>query len=177
MTFFRRLFPTAIGGSFRSFLIGDVCQHCDTGNHPHRWSRYDGTGSWRMHRVWVGPEHDPINDYDSAFCRRNGWLSRHWFTVAAVAVVALIFVIGAIGEAFSGETAFPGKRCNGGARYEAMSEGADCFNPPLAPRNRPSCWAIRSAVHHYGEQFVEELARSHGASEAEIQRGKRCLKD
>jgi hypothetical protein len=30
----------------------------------------------------------------------------------------------------------PDPRCNTAARYEAMAEGADCFNPPARPAKR-----------------------------------------
>jgi hypothetical protein len=30
----------------------------------------------------------------------------------------------------------PDPRCNTAARYEAMAEGADCFNPPKWPKSK-----------------------------------------
>lgn len=91
MRVFSRLFPNAIGSSLRKFLFGERCQLCDDGSRRRRWSRYDGTGSWRMHTVHTGEGYDPINDYDSAFCQRNGWFSRHW-----VATALIVFVLAAI---------------------------------------------------------------------------------
>lgn len=91
---------------------------------------------------------------------------------------ALALVLLAIFGARADETAFPDKRCDGAGRYEAMSQGADCFNPPIFPRKRPSCWTINAAVHQYGSQYVEALARSKGATDADITREKkRCHLD
>jgi hypothetical protein len=66
------------------FFFGSPCELCQHGNRSHRWTRYDGTGSWRMHKVWVGPGHDWLFDYGSEYCARNGWFSRHWIMTTTI---------------------------------------------------------------------------------------------
>jgi hypothetical protein len=39
-----------------------------------------------------------------------------------------------------------------------------------------SCWAVRRAVAQYGVAAVEAWARSHGVSDKEIEKARRCLK-
>ncbi|HXB81714.1 MAG TPA: hypothetical protein VNX23_30580 [Bradyrhizobium sp.] len=39
-----------------------------------------------------------------------------------------------------------------------------------------SCWAVRKAVAQYGVAAVEAWARSHGVSDKEIEKARRCLK-
>jgi hypothetical protein len=39
--------------------------------------------------------------------------------------------------AFVALPAHPDPRCSTAARYEAMAEGADCFNPPQFPKPKP----------------------------------------
>ncbi len=65
------------------FLFGEQCPHCRESGNVHRWSRYDGTGSWRMHQ-W--------GHYESFFCERNGWFSRHWF-ITRVLIGAPSFLV------------------------------------------------------------------------------------
>jgi hypothetical protein len=38
--------------------------------------------------------------------------------------------------AFLSLPSHPDPRCNTAARYEAMAEGADCFNPPKIPKSK-----------------------------------------
>jgi hypothetical protein len=47
---------------------------------------------------------------------------------------------------------------------------------PDKPPPHWSCWLVRAAVAKYGEAYVAGMARAAGISEAEIERGKRCLK-
>jgi hypothetical protein len=39
-----------------------------------------------------------------------------------------------------------------------------------------SCWAVKKAVGQYGVAAVEAWARSHGFSDKEIEKARRCLK-
>jgi hypothetical protein len=39
-----------------------------------------------------------------------------------------------------------------------------------------SCWVVKKAVAQYGVAAVEAWARSHGISEKEIEKARRCLK-
>lgn len=87
MRVFSRLFPNAIGSSLRKFLFGERCPLCDDGARRTRWSPYDGTGSRRMHSQGSVT----FDNYDSRFCARNGWFSRHWLATALI-----VFVLAAI---------------------------------------------------------------------------------
>lgn len=127
------------------------------------------------HGVRARHGHDPMDDRDAKFCERNGWFSRHGLAAISIVFALSFFVMAGIDAAPADESAFTEKRCNSAGRHEAMPAAAGCVDPPYA-RARPSCWKIRAAVHRYGEQFVAELARSNGASEADIAREKkRCL--
>jgi hypothetical protein len=39
-----------------------------------------------------------------------------------------------------------------------------------------SCWAVKKAVAQYGVAAAEAWARSHGFSDKEIEKARRCLK-
>ena len=60
--------------------------------------------------------------------------------------------------------------------------GAENAGAETAPSHRVSlstrlaCPAIREAVKLYGQYAAEQWARSHGVSEAKIERAKQCLR-
>lgn len=145
MRLFQRLFPNAIGSSIKEFLLGSPCSLCQGGSPRSRWSRYDGTGSWRMHRYYADPD---FSDFDSTFCQRNGWFSRHWFATVLLVAVALILV--GVGNA---------------ARAAGRPDIPDAW----------FCIKARAAVLAAGsEKAAEDAARAQGASEATIAKAKRC---
>jgi hypothetical protein len=96
ITLFQRMFPNAIGNSFREFLFGHDCPYCKRGWGTKRWARYDDTGSWRMHQRGS----ITFDTYESVYCERNGWFSRHWLTTVFFCFVAFISVVAAISAAF-----------------------------------------------------------------------------
>jgi hypothetical protein len=62
------------------------------------------------------------------------------------------------------------------------AHGAENAGAETAPNHRVSlstrlaCPAIREAVKLYGQYAAEQWARSHGVSEAKIDRAKQCLR-
>jgi hypothetical protein len=77
------------------------CQYCDDGVRVDSWARYDGTGTWRMHRVHTGEGFDPINDYDSVFCAYNGWFRRHRLITAFIIVATIVALWAGISSVYA----------------------------------------------------------------------------
>ena len=44
------------------------------------------------------------------------------------------------------------------------------------PAHAIPCWIIRKAVKQYGEAAVEQYAKSHGATDKQIEAHRKCLK-
>lgn len=101
-----------------------------------------------MHRVWVGPDHDPWNDYDSAFCYRNGWFARHWFATALIVLVIGLSILTGINVALAADTDLP---------------------PGY------SCADVRAAVEKYGRPKAIRLAKRNGATREQIAAAEKCL--
>lgn len=141
---FRTLFPNAIGKTLREFLFGSACPRCNGGAHPRRWSRYDGTGSWRIHPTGYFPD-----TYETSYCGRNGWFSRHWFTT-----VVIVFVIGL-----------------------SVCVGVNVALAADSPE-KPDAWFCLMAKLHRAQfstdKAAEDDARAQGASQATIAKAYRC---
>lgn len=64
------------------------CPMCDAGWPVKRWYREDGTGSWRMHQRGSVT----FDNFESHFCRKNSWVSRHRLVTAFIGVYVLLAV-------------------------------------------------------------------------------------
>lgn len=129
----------------RIFLFGSECPLCNDGEIAHRWTRYDGTGSWRMHERGSVT----FDTYKSKHCARNGWFTRHRLVTAMIVLAVGFFVIAGISAAWA----------------------ADRPDKPSAW----FCMQARMHRAQFAtDKAAEDSALAQGASRADIAKAQRC---